>query len=193
MKSALRSLGLALLALALLTGGMLLAYARWTRPASDADTALADGQFERALAGYAATEARFDDWPVTRQVFVADYDRVVFNELWLLYRLGRYDDTIDKAERAPAGASPHFWSGCALVRKAIGEKKPEARLGWLSRAEDELRHAVEAAPNDWDTKVNFELTSRLAAELRKQPKTPPAQLMELLRPPPPAKPSRRVG
>ena len=193
MKSALRSLGLALLILALLTGGLLLAYAQWTRVASDADAALSEGQLDRALAGYAASEGRFDRWPVTKQLFAADYYRVVANQLWVLYRLGRYNETIDKAEQAPEGPMPHFWSGCAFFRKALGETKPEARLGWLSRAEDELRRAVEATPNDWDTKVDFELAARLAAELRKQPRTPPAQLMELLRPPPPAKAARRVG
>ena len=42
---------------------------------------------------------------------------------------------------------------------------------------------------------NFELTTRLAAELRKQPKTPPNQLMQLLRPEPKAgaRPVKRVG
>jgi len=98
-------------------------------------------------------------------------------------------------DRAPGGAMPHFWSGCAFFAKALAEEKPEARLGWMSRAEEELRRALEAAPDDWDTKYDFELVTRLAAELRKQPKTPPSQLMRLLRPQPQggAKPVRRVG
>ena len=74
------------------------------------------------------------------------------------------------------------------------EEKPEAMLGWLTRAEEELHKAVEAAPTDWDTKYDFELTTRLAAALRKQPKTPPKQLMQLLRPPSTSgKPAKRVG
>ena len=68
------------------------------------------------------------------------------------------------------------------------------RLGWLTRAEEELRKAVEDAPDDWDTKYDFELTTRVSAELRKQPNTPPKQLMQLLRPPTPgAKTPRRTG
>jgi hypothetical protein len=64
----------------------------------------------------------------------------------------------------------------------------------LSRAEDEFRKAIEAAPDDWDTKYDFELTTRLAAELRKQPNTPPKQLMQLLRPPTAGqKAPRKVG
>ena len=181
--------------LALLVGGAALAYARWTEPVADADRAIADGQLERALAASARAEARFDRLGVAKPLFAADYDRLVGNQLWALYRLERYDDTIEKADRAPEGALPHFWSGCAFFAKARAEEKPEARLGWMSRAEEELRRAVEASPDDWDTKYDFELVTRLAAELRKQPKTPPNQLMQLLRPQPKAgaKPVRRVG
>ena len=70
-----------------------------------------------------------------------------------------------------------------------------ARLAWFTRAEDELRHAIEATPADWDTKYDFELVTRLAAALRQQPQTPPRQLMHLLRPQPKpgAKPVKRVG
>jgi hypothetical protein len=83
----------------------------------------------------------------------------------------------------------------AFFAKAREEEKPEAQLGWLTRAEEELRRAVEAEPGDWDTKYDFELVTRLASELRKQPKTPPNQLMQLLRPQPKlgSKPARRVG
>ncbi len=179
----------------LLVGVAAIVYARWTRPIADADQALGEGDYARALTGYSAGEARFDRVPPIKQAFSSEYNRVVANQLWLLYRLGRYDETIDKAERAPDGAQPHFWAGCAFFDKARTEAKDDARLGWLSRAEDEFRRAVEATPDDWDTKFDFELTTRLAAELRKQPKTPPNQLMQLLRPEPKAgaRPAKRVG
>ena len=181
--------------LVLLAGGALLAYARWTQPIAEGDRAIADGQLERALAAYALAEARFDRVAPAKQLFAGDYQRVVENELWALYRLGRYDDAIGKADRSPDGAAPHLWSGCAFFEKALAEDKPEARLGWMTRAEEELRRAVEATPDDWDAKYDFELVTRLAAELRKQPKTPPNQLLQLLRPQPKAgaKPARRVG
>jgi tetratricopeptide (TPR) repeat protein len=179
---------------ALLLGGTALLYAKWTGPIVDGDAAVGAGQLERALTAYAAAESRFDRLPAARQLFARDYTRVVGNQLWALYQLGRYDDAIDRAERAPEGASPHLWSGCAFFQKAVAEEKAEARLGWLTRAEEELRKAVEAAPGDWDTKYDFELTTRLASELRKQPKTPPRQLMQLLRQPQPTgKPTKRVG
>jgi tetratricopeptide (TPR) repeat protein len=189
-----KSVGAALAVLALLAGVAMLAYAGWTRDLHRADEALAAGRLDEALTGYKATTLRFDRTPAARQMFNADYDRAVANHLWVLYRLKRYDEAIGLADRAPAAALPHFWSGCALFQKAVIEEKPDTRLGWFSRAEEEFRKAVEATPDDWDTKYDFELTSRLAAELRKQPKTPPRQLMQLLRPPSPTgRPARSVG
>jgi tetratricopeptide (TPR) repeat protein len=179
----------------LLAGGVaLLAYARWTRAIGDGDAALAGGNDAQAVAAYQTAEARFDGLPAVRQLAAMEYSRVVGNHMLALYRSRRYDEVIDLAQKAPADAAPHFWSGCALFQKATAEGQPEARLGWLSRAEDELRKAVEATPDDWDTKFDFELTTRLAAELRRQPNTPPKQLMQLLRPPTAGqKTPRRIG
>ena len=195
MTTAGKSVGAALMVVLLLAGAAAVAYARWTRPIADADRALRDERWDKALASYAAAKARFDAVEAARQLLPAEYNRIVANQLGLLYRLGRYDDVIEAAERAPDGASPHFWAGIAFFAKAKSETKPDAQLGWLSRSEEELRRAVEHAPGDWDTKYDFELATRLASELRKQPKTPPSQLMQLLRPQPKpgAKPGRRVG
>jgi tetratricopeptide (TPR) repeat protein len=195
MTAAGKSIGAALMALLLLLGAAALGYARWTAPIAEGDRAVAAEQWDRALAAYGAADARFDSLPATRQLFARDYNRVAANELSLLYRLHRYDEVIQRAERAPEGASPHFWAGLASFAKARAESKPEDLLGWLTRAEEEFHQAVEAAPADWDTKYDFELVTRLVTELRKQPKTPPGQLMQLLRPQ--TKPAtgytRRVG
>jgi tetratricopeptide (TPR) repeat protein len=195
MMIALRSLGGAAMAVVLLAGVAALSYARVTRPVAEADAALADGRFEQSLVSYAEAEARFNRYAPVRQIFASDYSHVMANQLWLLYRLARYDELIDKAQAAPEAAMPHFWSGCAFFEKGRAEEKADARLAWLTRAEDELRHAIEATPADWDTKYDFELVTRLAAALRKQPQTPPRQLMQLLRPQPKpgAKPVKRVG
>jgi tetratricopeptide (TPR) repeat protein len=186
--------GATVVVLLLLVGLGLLGYARWTRPLAYADAALADGRLDSAIAGYQTAEARFDAIPAAKQLARVEYNRAVGNHLWALYRLKRYDEVIDLAQKTPAEAAPHFWSACAFFQKATVEKAPEARLGWLSRAEEEFRKAIEAAPEDWDTKYDYELATRLAAELRKQPNTPPKQLMQLLRPPTAgAKAPRRTG
>jgi len=190
-----RAVAAAVMVVVLAAGVAALAYARWTQAIADGDRALAGGQYDRALTAYTSAEARFDRLTAAKQLFAADYNRVVGNHLWTLYRMGRYDEAIDRAERAPEGASPHLWSGLAYFQKGRSEEKPEPRLGWFSRSEEELRRAVEAAPADWDAKYDFELVTRLAAELRKQPKTPPNQVMQLLRPQPKIgnKHARRVG
>jgi tetratricopeptide (TPR) repeat protein len=189
-----RTLGSTLVVLLLAAGLGLVGYARWTAHISTADAALADGRLDEALAAYKLAEARFDAMPAIRQMAAAEYTRILGNHLLTLYRMKRYDELIDLAQRAPADAAPSFWAGSAFFQKAIVEEQPDARLGWLGRAEEEFRKAVEAAPDDWDTKYDFELTTRLAQELRKQPKTPPKQMMQLLRPPQPgAKTPRRVG
>jgi len=190
-----RSTAGAVMALLLLAGCAAIAYSVWMRPAADGDAALASARYEEALARYAEAEARFDRLAAAKELFARDYDHVMANRLWVLHHLERYDEAVDTAQRAPEGALPHFWSGCAFFDKARAEEKPDLRLGWLTRAEEEFRRAVEATPDDWDTKYDFELVTKLAAELRRQPRTPPNQLMQLLRPQPKpgAKPVKRVG
>ncbi len=190
-----RSAAATAMVLVFVAGCAMVAYAQWSGPAAAGDAAVARGRYEDALARYLEAEARFDRIAAAKELFDDDYRHLIASELWLLHRLQRYDDILDKAQRAPERAQPHFWSGCAYFEKARAEEKPDARLAWLTRAEEEFRRAVEDAPDDWDTKYDFELVTRLAAELRKQPRTPPNQLMQLLRPQPRpgARPAKRVG
>ena len=190
-----QSIGGTLVLLLFAAGAAAVACARWTRPIAEGDRALADGRLEQALSAYTRAERRFEALPVARQILARDYHRLVANQLLIDYRLRRFDELIDRAQRAPEAAAPHFWAGLALLAKGRADEDPDAQLAWLTRAEEELRRAVEAAPEDWDTKFNFELVTRLAAAVRKQPKAPPSELMQVLRPPPKsgARPARRVG
>src|SRR5437879_5702218 len=117
--AAAKSLVYGVAVLMLLGGGAALAYARFTVPVAEGDRAIVDGHLDRALAAFSHAEARFDRLTVAKQLFADDYHRVIDNELWALYRLGRYDEVIEKADRAPDGAAPHFWSGCAFFEKAM--------------------------------------------------------------------------
>jgi tetratricopeptide (TPR) repeat protein len=182
------------LVLAFVAGCASLSYARWARPMFDADRALAAGDAHAALAAYSVAEKRFGRFLIMRQVFASQYNRAVYNQLALLYQAGNYDAVLEKAASAPAGSSPHFWSGLALLTRAIAEDSTEARLVELSRAEEELKQALQAAPADWDTKFNYEIAARLAADLRREPKKKTDAPMQLLRPQPTqARPARRVG
>jgi len=171
----------------------------WTRPVAAGDAALSRGDWETARTAYAEAESRFDRTPVVRQMLPGDYARAVAAELAIAYGRRRYDEVIEKAAQAPPLAAPHFWAGLAYFAKSRGDRTAaitiEDQSGWLMRAEEELRLAVQADPQDWNTKYDFELVTRLAAALRKQPQTPPNQLVPLLRPEPSAatRPPRRVG
>jgi len=195
MATAAATIGATACVLLFAAGATGVAYGRWTQPIAAADQALAAGNTAAALTAYDEAESRFDAIPVLRQLAAADYHRVAGNRLWLLYQLERHDDLIAAAERAPEEASPHFWAGLAFFAKARREVAPGQQLGWLTRAEDELRRAVEAEPADWNAKYDFELVTRLTRELTKAPKTPPRELLQLLRPQPDnaTRPPRRVG
>ena len=190
----LRSILLLACVSALLAGGSALGFARWTRPFLEGDRALAAGDRETALARYAAAELRLRRLPLGRVLFADAYARTIYNQLALLYRAGKFDAVIDKAASAPSVARPHFWAGSALFERALIQQTPDTRLAALSRAQDELRLALAASPDDWNTKYNYELAARLANDLRREPGKPPATLMHLLRPQPaPRRPVRKVG
>ncbi|MEO6214219.1 MAG: hypothetical protein ABIP65_11385, partial [Vicinamibacterales bacterium] len=109
-------------------------------------------------------------------------------------RTGRYEAVVQKASTAPPSVSPHFWAGSALLARALGEPATQPRLVWLTRAEAELRQALETTPNDWDTKVNYEVAARLLVDLRRQPTKKSAESLQILRPQPgPTPPTRKAG
>jgi hypothetical protein len=178
---------LALLAFA--AGTALVAYGRWTRPITAASASLEAGDAQAALAPYGESIRRFRALPMSQRLLSRDFSLVFYNQLAVLYDLHRYDDVIERAVDAPPASAPHFWAGCALFRKGAEQKTREAQLEWLTRAQDEFKLALVAAPADWDAKFNYELTSRLAAALRpsadtkgNQQKSAPSTMIQLLRP-----------
>lgn len=179
----------------LLAGAALIRFSVWRQPFVEADAAAAAGDWPRALDRYAAAEARFNDWPLAQRVFPAAYRATLANQLAAQYRLGDLDAVLEKAETIPATAASHFWTGSALFEKSKVEEDADARLSWLGRASDAFKAALELEPDNWDAVYNYELTKRLFDELRRKPKTPPKQLLELIRPDPGEgkKPVNKVG
>jgi tetratricopeptide (TPR) repeat protein len=179
----------------LAAGAGLFWFSGWRAPIVEGDAAAASGDWTRALERYAAAEARFNEWPVAQRLFPTTYRASLANQLAAQYRLGSLDAVLEKAETIPASGEAHFWVGSALFEKSKAEENAEARLGLLGRATDEFKAALELRPDDWDCIYNYELARRLFDELRKKPKTPPKQLLELLRPQPKEgnKPVKRVG
>jgi hypothetical protein len=184
----------AALVLTLLVGAAAVAYGRWSRPLRDGEAAAAEGRREEAIAAYRLAEERFGRWPLTRFLFAREHAVAVTNQLALLYRAGDFDGVVDKAAASPSGASPHFWAGLSLMQLGMAAGREDAQLVWFSRAEEELKLALQADPGDWDTKVNYEIAARVVAEMRKQPKRRIENPLQLLRPQPaPGTPQRKVG
>ena len=182
-------------AVALVAGAVMIWFASWTAPLVDGNAAAEAGDWARALERYQAAENNFNEWPILQRALPAAYRAVQANQLAAQYRLGTLDPLLEKADAIPATAASHFWAGSALFEKSTAEENADARLGWLGRASDEFKAALELEPDNWDVIYNYELSKRLFEELRKKPKTPPKQLLELLRPQPKegSKPVKRVG
>ena len=180
---------------ALVAGAALIWFSIWRQPFVEADAAAAAGDWPRALDRYAAAEARFNDWPLAQRVFPAAYRATLANQLAAQFRLGDLDAVLERAEDIPGTAASHFWTGSALFEKSKVEEDAAARLSWLGRASDAFKAALELEPDNWDAVYNYELTKRLFDELRRKPKTPPKQLLELIRPDPGEgkKPVNKVG
>jgi tetratricopeptide (TPR) repeat protein len=180
---------------ALAAGAAFLWFSSWRQPLLEGDAAAVAGDWARALDRYQAAEARFNERPLAQRAFPAAYRATLANQLGAQYRLGALDALLERADAIPATASSHFWVGSALFTKSQAEENAEARLGSLGRATDEFKAALELEPDNWDVIYNYELSKRLFEELRKKPKTPPKQLLELLRPQPKEgnKPVKRVG
>src|SRR5258706_7297657 len=141
--------------LLLAAGASLVAYGAWVRPLREAGEMLQSGDLRGALERFKAAEARFDHVALAKQLFPGDYAGVLASEVWILYRLGELDETIERTASDPSGRL-RFWSGCALLGKARGEQKGDAALTWLTRAKEEFRRTLESDPDDWDAKFNYE-------------------------------------
>jgi len=163
-----KTVGSSAMVLLLASACAMIAYARWTQPVADADTATAAGDVGRALESYAVAERRFDALPPLKWLLSSEYDRIVANQLRLLFHVDRNEDTLEKAARAPEGANPHFWAGAACFEQGRAEEDPSARLAWFGRAQQELVKALDAAPDDWDTKFDLVKLNPLAAWTEKQ-------------------------
>jgi tetratricopeptide (TPR) repeat protein len=185
----------ALLALALGTG--LIWLATWLAPLTAADLAVRDGRLTDGLDAFRTAESRLSRVPALQQLAPGILGSVQANQVRLLYQMQRYDEAIEKAGDSTSVYGTHFWSGCAMFARASAEEQAQTRLEWFERAEAAFRSALEARPDDWDTKFNYELTHSLLNRLREQPETPRRLLFELIRPQAPRSggtaPPRRTG
>jgi hypothetical protein len=167
--------------LGLLAGIVLIIAGRWFSPMVSAQQALTDGRLQEALLGYRAAGRRLAASSIVRRLMPELSDAAVSGELAVLYSLKQYDDVIDKAGAtgSPAG---RFWAGCALFAKADVDVSDKNRLNWMAQAQQEFRGAIEAAPDDFDARFNYELTAKLIAGMKKDPTIERPKDLQLLVP-----------
>jgi len=166
-----------LMALSLVCGIGLLSLSIWLRPLAAGEQAFEEGELETGLERFGKAEARFEKFQFMKRLLPESYDASRANQFQILYLLGDLDALLDKPAPNPPIASAHFWVGCALFNRALEETEPDARIAWLYRASDEFRNALKLNPEDWDTKFNYELTSRLLAEMEEKAEPPPSNIL----------------
>ena len=146
----------------------LISYARWLRGIADGNRALANGDIAAARQAYEAA-ARRNMAPRN-----PGYRQLVFNRARALYESNQDEELTRMLEtevvRAPLLADDseyHFWMGNVQFRRALAQKDKQALQAGLQQAVESYRRALIVAPDDWDAKYNYELTSRLLDGMRK--------------------------
>ncbi|MGE0451111.1 MAG: hypothetical protein AB7Q29_16180 [Vicinamibacterales bacterium] len=152
----------------LLAAMILIAAGRWLGPMAEGQHAMQEGRLQAALERYGTAERRLAGSAAGRRLLPSLRDRAVSNELSLMYSLKQYDEVIDRAG-AVESAAARFWAGCALFAKADVDISDKNRLTWMAQAQREFRRAIEANPDDFDARFNYELTGRLIAGMKKDP------------------------
>jgi tetratricopeptide (TPR) repeat protein len=164
------------------TGVLLVCVGLWLKPLLVAERALSLGELERAADQYAVGRWRLDRIPFLAGLFPGLDDLATHNELSAQYALRRYDRILEASSNETVRrASVSFWAGCALFDKALAERDREVRVGLMSQAYQAFRRALELAPDDWDTKFNYEVAARWLIALKEQPEASPQEIIKLLR------------
>jgi tetratricopeptide (TPR) repeat protein len=155
--------GIALLSL------VLLGYGVWLLQLERGARAVAHGELDAATDYYTSAERPFRS--VLGRLFPGQYSRAVFPKIAVLYNRGKTGDVVAELERATTRAPAlaerpefAFWSGNVLLRRALEATDTEIIIKHLYAAAAHYRKALEAAPEDWDIKYNYELVQHILAE-----------------------------
>jgi len=180
-----------------LVSAALLAYTWWLYTIEKGNRALGKGDTEAAEEIYRVAEAPFRKVPWLASIFRDEFQKLLFNQVGLLYAQGRNDEVMERlgegARRAPFLSEVgeyHFWAGNVLLRQAIRMKNPETMMKTLKEARAAYRKGLEVQPDDWDLKYNYELIQSVFAQTGsgKEKEEKVKSILEKMRP---AKPPTR--
>lgn len=162
-----------------------LGYGLWLLQLERGARAQAQGEFDRAIAFYTAAEWPFP--PFMARFLPDHYSRAVFPKIAVLYNRGKTSDVVVELERVTARAPSlaerpefAFWSGNVLLRRALEATESENIIKHLYAAGAHYRKALEAAPEDWDIKYNYELVQHVLAEQEREKEKEQSKMKSIL-------------
>lgn len=168
LRRALGTLGLVIIALLLISYGLLIARI------DSANDASAKRQYQVAEERYLLALRPFRQIPVLKTLMRGPYQVALLNYAQLLYTRGKYTEVVDTLEREAlqfpylAGTGPYrLWMGNALFRVAIlqgGRDKEDVGPEALQTVAEEYEKAIEADRTGWDARYNYEFIRQLLAK-----------------------------
>lgn len=180
-----RWVGRAVLAAFGLLSLLLLTYGVWLLQLERGARAVAHGELEQASQLYTSAERPFHS--VLARAFPDHFSRAVFPKIALLYNRGQTGDAAVELERAavrsPALAErPEFafWNGNVLLRRALEATDSEIIIKHLYAAAAHYRKALEASPDDWDIKYNYELVQHVLSEQEREKEKEQSKMKSIL-------------
>ncbi len=154
----------------------LVGYGWWLFRIEKANRAYRAGEMPLAAERYEAAEFPFRYAPWLTYLLRDDFENLIFNQVAALHARGQYPKAVEKlqqgAEWAPfliESGEYSFWSGNLLFRRAAASKKPEDVLNNLKSALGEYQRGLQASPEHWDLKYNYELVKMILSQRDQSP------------------------
>jgi tetratricopeptide (TPR) repeat protein len=129
------------------------------------------GELEKAAAILELAETPFRTIPWLARILEDDYNRLIFDQVNLLFAQGDQEVIFDKFEEAVRNSPAikdqgnfAFWTGNLLIRRAVTSQDGEEALGYLKSSLAEYQRGLAVAPEDWDLKYNYEVVRQILAQ-----------------------------
>jgi tetratricopeptide (TPR) repeat protein len=133
--------------------------------------AVRQGELEKAAAIFELAETPFRTTPWLARVLENDYNRLIFDQVNVLFGQGDQEIIFDKFEEAVKNSPTirdqgnfAFWTGNLLFRRAVASQDGEEALGYLKSSLAEYQRGLAVAPEDWDLKYNYEVVRQILAQ-----------------------------
>ena len=159
------------LTIILLSSAALIGYSWLVLQMSRGVAAARQGELERAATILELAETPFRTVPWLSQVLKDDYEKLIFDQVNVLFAQGQQEVIAGKFEEAVKNSPTikdrgdfAFWTGSLLFRRAVASQDGEEALGYLKSALAEYQRGLAAAPEDWDLKYNYEVIKQIFAQ-----------------------------